>query len=397
MSILTALKPRILEFLYEHWKEQPPMCGNVKEWSRTQSPVTAKIVHDQILSAQSVKVPMPTVFGEIVQGRVWDRFGRNAHYTVPERYLVSISGAKLVGKQGTVILPDGAYTIETARIEENIVRLLEYYSIVKKFTLRSVKKSGNYFSLLQLHCYTHNYYHWTHDVLQKIYLVKDFLPKDVIYIVPGNLKDWQYQTLEMLGIRREQTIAFSHKERWELENLYFCPLINPKGGHLRPALEWIRNSAYQHFGINPDATEPTERIFISRSLATGRKIVNEPEVEELLTRHGFKTYFLENLSLKDQISLFSRAEAVVAPHGAGLTNLTFAPLGTRVLEFFEPTTGAICFWSLSDCLEQPYRCLFGETVPDPRPGVQPNIFVPIEILESALPYLVGTSAATLKF
>jgi len=50
-----------------------------------------------------------------------------------------------------------------------------------------------------------------------------------------------------------------------------------------------------------------------------RRIINEHEVIEALATFGFVAYALEEMSFSEQVRLFSQAEMVVAPHGAGLT------------------------------------------------------------------------------
>jgi capsular polysaccharide biosynthesis protein len=56
-----------------------------------------------------------------------------------------------------------------------------------------------------------------------------------------------------------------------------------------------------------------------------------------MRHHGFSTHMLEDLSFDEQITLFSQAEFVVAPHGAGLANLLFCQPGTKVLELCPET------------------------------------------------------------
>lgn len=71
--------------------------------------------------------------------------------------------------------------------------------------------------------------------------------------------------------------------------------------------------------------QPDKRILISRKKApNGRCVLNEDELATALLPFGFKAYILEDLDFESQIELFYDAEVVVAPHGAGLTNLLFA-------------------------------------------------------------------------
>ena len=91
-------------------------------------------------------------------------------------------------------------------------------------------------------------------------------------------------------------------------------------------------------------------------------MANEEELLPILHQHGFTLIFAENLSLPDQIRLFRNAEAIVSPHGAGLTNMIFSPPGTSVLELFATDTIRTCYWALSHELGHPYRFLMGEPV-----------------------------------
>jgi capsular polysaccharide biosynthesis protein len=66
----------------------------------------------------------------------------------------------------------------------------------------------------------------------------------------------------------------------------------------------------------------SERIFIVRRGA--RLLKNEGDLLRRLQRFGIRPVDLEELTFPQQIELFYDADVVVAPHGAGLTNLLFA-------------------------------------------------------------------------
>ena len=63
--------------------------------------------------------------------------------------------------------------------------------------------------------------------------------------------------------------------------------------------------------------------------------------------------------MREKARLFAEAEFVAGPHGAGLTNLLFAPGGCRVLEIIDPAHVNVLYYSLADLLDQPYGALFG--------------------------------------
>jgi len=90
---------------------------------------------------------------------------------------------------------------------------------------------------------------------------------------------------------------------------------------------------------------PAPRIFIARR--GPRSIVNEREVLRALQPLGFRSFRLETLSLAEQVALFHRAECVVGPHGAGLTNLLFCRSGTPVIEIGTPYRPWACFYEIA--------------------------------------------------
>ena len=73
----------------------------------------------------------------------------------------------------------------------------------------------------------------------------------------------------------------------------------------------------------------------------------------------------------------------MGPHGAGITNLIFAQPGTFVLELFEPTLKAPCFYILSDCINHKYHYLIGESHVDSSEPLN-NIYVSTDKLNQAL-------------
>jgi capsular polysaccharide biosynthesis protein len=83
---------------------------------------------------------------------------------------------------------------------------------------------------------------------------------------------------------------------------------------------------------------PTRKLYISRSRAKIRKLSNESQVIELLKKHEFEVIYLENMSLMEQIKLFSSAKVVLSVHGAGLANILFCDKRVNVIELFPKDT-----------------------------------------------------------
>jgi capsular polysaccharide biosynthesis protein len=107
----------------------------------------------------------------------------------------------------------------------------------------------------------------------------------------------------------------------------------------------------------PDAAR---KIFIARGPRSPNKRVfrNQAELDAMLRRHGVETVDPQAQTLEDQIDLFSRTSLIIAPHGAGMTNIIFrrgAP--TRVIELFNPSLMSLHYFLLARAYGYDYHAL----------------------------------------
>ena len=77
-----------------------------------------------------------------------------------------------------------------------------------------------------------------------------------------------------------------------------------------------------------------ERVFIARR--GQRSLRNHAEVESLASSYGYKTIFMEDYSIADQLSIGTHARHVVALHGAAMSVLVFSRQIDSVIELFPP-------------------------------------------------------------
>jgi hypothetical protein len=92
------------------------------------------------------------------------------------------------------------------------------------------------------------------------------------------------------------------------------------------------------------------QIYIER-LSDKRYIKNSTDVYILLKQiwPNIKKVNLENMELKSQIELFSKANLVVGQHGAGLTNIMWCPKGSKIFEI-DKNMGRLHFANMSTYL-----------------------------------------------
>lgn len=212
-----------------------------------------------------------------------------------------------------------------------------------------------------------NFWHWTVDTLTQLEGIEYYQKNTGIkpkLIVSANLRSWQKDSLKLLGYEESDLII------WQDFRCTVKQLIVPSfrrsydeihGEISVNACQWLRAKMLNNLDKIKSDRVFSSRIFISRSKALGRRITNENEVIQALKPNGFSVYILEEMSYLEQVQLFAQAKVIIAPHGAGLTNLIFAD-NPIILELFGAYVGRE-FANLARGMGFKYGCL---GCPSPR-------------------------------
>jgi hypothetical protein len=176
-----------------------------------------------------------------------------------------------------------------------------------------------------------NYYHWLIDLLPRLCLIRSvegFEPFDYL-LVNGSRAPYEEISLRALGVPLEKISYVDGHDRFQIEKV----TIPSMDHHSKVIAPWkvqtlcaVRDSMPRTAGARP------RRLYISRKSAAVRRVVNEPELANILCEARFRIVELEFLSWPEQIALFSDAEVVVAPHGAALANTVFCQPGALLAE-----------------------------------------------------------------
>lgn len=179
--------------------------------------------------------------------------------------------------------------------------------------------------------YNDNYFHWMIETVPKIRFLREYEAKedaDITYIVPADAPSWLDQSLELLDVPKPK-IERASAPVCSVDNLILAP-FPLKSAH---DYEWIRSTVLRNCSPDTSDIDVGSNIYISRSNAIGRRVTNEAEVMETLSKYGFKRYNLENLTVEQNVVLFNNANFVAGAHGAGLTDIIFCD-DASVIEFF---------------------------------------------------------------
>ncbi|WP_188710123.1 glycosyltransferase family 61 protein [Novosphingobium marinum] len=168
-----------------------------------------------------------------------------------------------------------------------------------------------------------NHSHWLSAHLPKLSLLTRE-GRSASILLPEKLTGTMQASLEMLGLDPADHQRFRPGEVLKVGTLTVVGTDRFRGELLRPVRERMTASA--------QGRGKGRRIYISRRKAKVRRLVNEDEVWPLFEAAGFQRYDMEDVSFVSQVEMMAEAEALAAPHGAGLTNMIFCPSGTHVFE-----------------------------------------------------------------
>lgn len=196
------------------------------------------------------------------------------------------------------------------------------------FLAPPLRLDGNWTSLISQ--WSTGFYHWFMDALPRLALLREF-PADTRVLVPARLAPYQEQTLAWLGLEKRHRPT--HERHLLIENYFFSSPTAMTGCYDAVSIGFLRESFLKHADL---FYTPPRRFYIQR-VGQSRGIINEPEVLDFFRNKGWAIVAMENLTLGQQIRLFSEAEAICTLHGAALTNLVWCKPGCRVLELVADT------------------------------------------------------------
>jgi capsular polysaccharide biosynthesis protein len=363
--------PQVWRRLFERQVEHP-VRHDLKSWASSHPGADFAILEP---ARTVIREPPKTIEHDVDAS-----FAPLCEFPAPERVLVKIPNARIRGRYGLVVLPTDEFVGELIALEPDGQHraLRDEPAYYKPLLKRSTRKSGTFYALMGLGI--NNYTHFKHDIIMKWASISELLPEDTKFIVPASLAQFQRDEIDLVGLDSRRLVPFPSNETWELEALYVAVPIRKSPNDTPEHYEAYRRAAIERRGIrNPS---PKRRLFLTRRHDAHRRLANEGDVISALSRYGFETIAPALLTLREQIDLFAQAEAIVGS-GSGLTNMVYAPPGTKVLEFYERGIGHHAFWAMASALGLDYHFLLCNQVDNPG-RAEPDLHLPIPALQQAI-------------
>ncbi|MDJ0688701.1 MAG: glycosyltransferase family 61 protein [Xenococcaceae cyanobacterium MO_188.B32] len=287
----------------------------------------------------------------------------SATYTINKPFVSEIENAQLVGSKAVGFDKAGNIIAETTLpplgdLSPRFQGSISLQSLfIKKFPGLETHRLDTACSLVS--SWSKSYYHWFLDFLTRIegleYYQKQTGGKPLL-IIDSNPTSWQIQSLKLLGYSLDDCIQWDKTK--VTVNKLVVPAFRQPGNWVSPsALHWLRQRIFSNLSTTDlNQHSFSKRVYISRSQASGRRVINEDEVMQILAPHGFVSYSLETMSFMEQIQLFSSAEIIIGPHGAGFTNIIFSQKQPTVIELVTPWVSPH-YYLISNLLDFPYWCV----------------------------------------
>ncbi|WEK36531.1 MAG: glycosyltransferase family 61 protein [Candidatus Pseudobacter hemicellulosilyticus] len=324
---------------------------------------------DEALELQVAALP------QTIHQPVHPGFPAHMKYNIPEQYVLEIPNGRVLGPNGYILAPDDRLIGGLSR-EFKINDAFHRMSVFRSIKLPGVQRIKGTVASVAYPGGAYNYFHWIFDVLPRLGLLEmdgglDRFDKIVIneFRFP-----FHRQLFSHFGIPEEKLIFAGRHTHIEADHLV-VPSI-PEYHDFIPqwSLDYLRKKISYNFDNNGGHPR---RIYITRRTAKKRRLLNEDALISQLIPLGFSIVEPEKLSVEQQASVFHHADLIIAPHGAGQSNLLFCRPGTKIIEIFPPAWVNVCYWNMANSLGLDYYYIMGEkpAVAHSKAGVEDDLLI----------------------
>lgn len=203
-------------------------------------------------------------------------------------------------------------------------KLSNFKFLLKSFTK---KKRVVYEGMWLIDNWSHGYFHWFGDVLQKYYSLKK---RNTKLILPASYAKIDFITSSSKALKIELEFI-QENEILKCKNLTIVPTTFISGNFYNNILSTMQSKFNNTIPSNSNLK--SKILYLSRELTDRRKVDNDAEIRDLIKKKGGEILILEKMSWVEQLGYFKNCEILISPHGAGLTNMIFCLNKVKVIEF----------------------------------------------------------------
>ena len=177
-----------------------------------------------------------------------------------------------------------------------------------------------------------NYWHWFAQILPAILHSRD-LGKSLGWtrfgVITEPLKEWQIESLLVLGINRDFIVEIKQFQHARAATLFYSSFLSGVSVFADNIYRREIRRIFTNWAGQNNAAPG--KIVVSRRDTNKRPLMNEDLLHAELALSGFEGDD-RRPTLREQIQAFQGASVVIAPHGAGSTNVLFGRKGALYIE-----------------------------------------------------------------
>lgn len=236
-----------------------------------------------------------------------------------------------------------------------------------------------------------NYFHWLCDTLPRLEVALSAYQEfqdGARLLLPPQIMAWEVAKATLALYPGLDIQSYSKRGgSARIEKLVVPRKTSLSGNYNEPLIRRVATRLTDGLPYRDGPAGMRNNVYISRAQVGIRRVLNENEMTPVLTAAGVTSHLFENLSFAQQVTTMRGADILVAPHGAGLSNMLFMKPGSLIVEIF--AAGAPinpCYYALANALGHRYRYVLGMPEFEGQRFQVGNIIVPLDALERALIY-----------
>ena len=188
------------------------------------------------------------------------------------------------------------------------------------------------------------YGHFLLEMLPKLYLLSVLREwgARVPVLISHSVPDW-VKGFVRLYYSEHDVVWYDHQRQYVTAPALVVPSMLHRDHHMHPAINLAVADLLGRAGVGAAGAGPS-LIYVSRSKMAGEpRLLNEADVETLMTMRGFSVIHPQQLSLIEQLRLFAGATVIAGEFSSALHNAMFMRRGTGVIaiNFFNGYQSAI--------------------------------------------------------
>lgn len=223
--------------------------------------------------------------------------------------------------------------------------------------------------------FSESYGHFLLEVVSRLWISQFIDIRQYKFIMnPTDRHRWQLDILKALGINPNQILYLHHPTRCERLHIPVQSFVLRKYTSTLAYNTWKKIGDYYDMGVGPD------KIYVSRSKLKNnrRRLLNEKEVEKVLSSHGFSIIHPQELSIRNQVNLFRNARIIVGPSGSAMYNCVFQKKHTKKLILAPPKFLKISDVLINTSTKGQLNYFVGTTVDHNTPAIRADWLVNID-------------------